>query len=90
MIHQLLDFSRSFTGKPESVDIQALLDSLIEMVAARQEMSSVSFVKKYMGGDVVANPDGLRQVFLNCLLNAIDAVKEKGNQDSAEIVVTCC
>ena len=89
LIHQLLDFSRSFTGKPEPVDIQGLLDSLIEMVSAQQEMSSISFVKKYMGGDVLANPDGLKQVFLNCLLNATDAVKEKGNQDTAEIVVAC-
>lgn len=90
LIQQLLDFSRSFTGKPESVDIRALLDSLIEMVSAQQEMSSISFVKKYMiQGDVMADPDGLRQVLLNCLFNAIDAVKGKGRKDPAEIVVTC-
>ena len=90
LIHQLLDFSRSFTGKLEPVDIKALLDNLIEMVSARQEVSSISFVKRYMiQRDVVANPDGLKQVILNCLLNATDAVQEKGTQDLAEIIVTC-
>ena len=90
LIRRLLDFSRSFTGKPELVDIRALLDNLIEMVSTRQEMSPISFVKNYMiQRDVVADPDGLRQVLLNCLLNALDTVKEKGRQNPAEIVVTC-
>ena len=90
LIRRLLDFSRSSAGRQELVDIPTLLDNLIEMVSPRQEMSSISFVKKYMiQRGVVADPDGLRQVLLNCLLNALDAVQEKGPQGSAEIVVTC-
>lgn len=90
LIHQLLDFSRSSTESPEPVDVQALLNELIEMIAAQQTMSSISFVKKYdtVKNEVIAHSDGLRQVFLNCLLNAIDAVKEKGNENKGEIAVT--
>jgi two-component system, NtrC family, sensor kinase len=91
LIHQLLDFSRSSTGKPETVDIQNLLDELIEMITSQQKMSSISFVKKYAPQNiqVFADSDGLRQVFLNCLLNAADAIKEKGKQEKGEIIVAC-
>jgi hypothetical protein len=91
LIRQLLDFSRSSTEKPGLVDIRTLLDGLIEMVSAQQKMASISFVKKYTlkKGEVIADPDGLRQVFLNCLLNAVDAIKEKGDWEKAEIVISC-
>jgi two-component system, NtrC family, sensor kinase len=91
LIHQLLDFSRSSAGRPESVDIRNLLDDLIEMVSAQQKMVSISFVKKcgLMTKEVITDSDGLRQVVLNCLLNAVDAIKEKGKQEKAEVVVTC-
>jgi two-component system, NtrC family, sensor kinase len=91
LIHQLLDFSRSSAEKSGLVDIRTLLDDLIEMVSAQQKTASVSFVKNYLleNGEVVADPDGLRQVFLNCLLNAVDAIREKGDSEKAEIVIHC-
>jgi two-component system, NtrC family, sensor kinase len=91
LIRQLLDFSRSSSGKLERIDVRDLLDSLVEMITAQQKMSSISFTKKYnmIKGEVIADPDGLRQVFLNCLLNAVDAVREKGDKYEAEIGISC-
>jgi hypothetical protein len=91
LIGQLLDFSRTSSGKPEPVDVKILLDTLIEMISTQQKMSSISFSKKYnvSKSHVFADADGLRQVFLNCLLNAVDAVKEKGSQYPSEISVCC-
>jgi two-component system, NtrC family, sensor kinase len=89
LIRQLLDFSRSSPEKPEPVNIRTLLDELVEIISSQQKMSSITFIRKYdtIATEVIANPDGLRQVFLNCILNAVDAIKEKGNESKAEIVI---
>jgi two-component system, NtrC family, sensor kinase len=91
LVHQLLDFSRTSMGKPELINLPGLLDDLIELVSSQLKIASISFVKNYNLNrkEIFADSDGLRQVFLNCLLNAVDAIREKGNQEDGEIAVTC-
>jgi two-component system, NtrC family, sensor kinase len=91
LIRQLLDFSRTSTGKQEPVDVQNLLDDVIGLFSSQPKASSLSFIKDYAltGREVITDPDGLRQIVLNGLLNAADAIKEKENQENGKIVIAC-
>ena len=91
LIHQLLDFSRSSTQAPEPVAVQIVLAEVIEMFVSQKRVPEVRFVQQCpdRGDVVVANAADLRQVFLNCLLNAADSVQEMGEGHRGRIVVSC-
>ncbi len=91
LIHQLLDFSRSSSQEPEPVAVQPLLAELVDMFAARNKDVQCRFVRECADQDdvVVANAVELRQVFLNCLLNAFDSIREMGKGYAGRLTVTC-
>jgi two-component system NtrC family sensor kinase len=77
IIRKLLDMSRENPGEERSISVHWLLDDLLSVIQDQSFASDISFEKKFNAqGDLVAgDPDQLRQVFLNILLNSIDAVK---------------
>lgn len=91
LIHQLLDFSRSSSQAPEPVAIQILLAEVIDMFMSQKRVPEVRFVQQCPDGAdvVVANAVEMRQVFLNCLLNAADSIQEMGEKHQGRIVVSC-
>ena len=78
LIHQLLDFSRTRTDDSGNTEIHPLLHELVDMLMAQKELAGLEFQFHLDAGHdlVTANSESLHQVFLNCLLNAIDAIKE--------------
>jgi two-component system, NtrC family, sensor kinase len=78
LIHQLLNFSRARTGNFDSTRIHPLLTELIDMLQAQKELAGFEFQLSLDAeyDQVKADSESLHQVFLNCLLNAIDAIKE--------------
>ncbi len=78
LIHQLLNFSRTRADDFGNTEIHPLLHELIDMLQAQKELAGLEF-QFHLDAEydrVTANSESLHQVFLNCLLNAIDAIKE--------------
>ncbi len=75
LIRQLLDFARPAPGSPASVHVQELAQQAVEMFRERGKGGISYSITLRAGQDMVmADPDGLRQVLVNCLLNAEDAI----------------
>jgi len=76
ILRQLLDFSRPSSGDSENVSVHSVLTDMVEIVKVQPLMAQVSIrlalsAKK---DRVQADPNQLRQVFLNLMINAADAV----------------
>jgi signal transduction histidine kinase len=76
IIRQLLDMSRTSAGEAKSISIHPLLQDLIAVFNYQPTANQISFESRFEARDdrVHADPDRLRQVFLNILLNAVDAL----------------
>lgn len=91
LIHRLLDFSRASTQAPEPVSVQQLLSEVVEMFVTQKKAPEVQLLFECPGESdvVVANGRELRQVFLNCLINAADSIQEQGEGYPGRITVSC-
>ena len=90
LIRKLLDFSRPGQQAPDNISVHHLLTESINMlqIQLKKEMVGIS-TRLRAGKDVVfADPDQLNQVFLNCLLNAMDAVAVTSNKEKQIIIGT--
>jgi signal transduction histidine kinase len=76
IIRQLLDMSRFSAGESKPVSIHQLLQDLILVFSYQPAATGIIFDSNLDAIDdlVFADPDQLRQLFLNILLNAVDAV----------------
>ena len=84
IIRQLLDMSRSSAGESKPVSIHQLLQDLILVFSFQPTANTIVFESNLDAIDdlVFADPDRLRQVFLNILLNAVDAVNSSLSSDT--------
>jgi signal transduction histidine kinase len=76
LIRQLLDYARPVEGAPVPLRVRALLAECMELlrhgtVPGHIEFSLCSDAEEDL---VLADADGLRQIFVNCFMNAVDAV----------------
>ena len=75
LIRQLLDFARPAPGNRIPVHGQELVQQAVEMFRERGKGAITYDVMLRAKQDMVmVDPDGLRQVLVNCLLNAEDAL----------------
>lgn len=76
LIRQLLDFSCVQSCRKENVSLHVLLQELVEMMQCQTCMREVEIRTDYAAESdcIRADPDQIRQVFLNCLLNCADAL----------------
>ncbi len=80
LIRNLLDLSRAQTSSPaKPTDIHKLLHDVIDTTKVRKTSIAMEYTTDFTAEDknVLIDSDGLRQVFLNCIFNAIDAIEEK-------------
>ena len=92
IIRQLLDMSRSSVGESKAMSIHQLLKDLIVVLSYQPAADAVVFESNLDATDdiVFADPDRLRQVFLNILLNAVDALSGEPCKDARIKMITEC
>ena len=88
LLKNMLNYARPSKPQPESVIIHEILDNIIKISEYSLKSPSdnsrfakdINFVKDFASDieKVYADPGQLQQVFLNLLLNGIDAITEKG------------
>lgn len=82
LIRKMLDFSRPGQQAPDDISIHHLLTESIEMFNIQSTKEMVSIVEQFDAkkDTVFADPDQLSQVFLNCLINSVDAVSVSSSE----------
>jgi signal transduction histidine kinase len=81
IIRRLLDLGRPMDVKFESVDVLELIYETTGMLSAQLKEAQIDLrleIAKPLP-NIMAWPDGLRQVFLNLILNSKDAIGSNGN-----------
>jgi signal transduction histidine kinase len=83
LIRQLLDFAGSRSEKREEVIIdEQLFEGVFDIIAMEKGSSSISFSTNIEPDlSVWGDKEGLRQVILNGILNAVDAIRLSGRSD---------
>jgi two-component system nitrogen regulation sensor histidine kinase GlnL len=80
LINELLDFARPSTPKLEFEDVNSILDGMILLVSTESKKKHIHVDKQYAPDlpSVKVDREQIKQVFLNVLLNAIEATPENG------------
>jgi two-component system, cell cycle sensor histidine kinase and response regulator CckA len=75
----MLSFVRKTTYEKKNVDINYVLDNTVELINLQGRLKEVKVVKSYGNGlSVHASEGELRQVFLAIVVNALDAMGDRG------------
>jgi len=81
IVRGLLDFSRQSRITTEPVDLNAILTDTLSLVAQQAPFFNIVVTKK-LGTDLppmMGDKSQLQQVFLNIIMNAVEAMQEKGS-----------
>ena len=79
IVNSLLEFSRKKPLKMRPVDINAVLESVIELIGVQAKDSFISIVADFGGvPPIKGDEDQLKQVFLNLASNAVFAMGKSG------------
>jgi len=83
-LDEFLLFSRPAALRRTALDVRALFDELATLLDADLETADVELVIECCGAQIDADHDQIRRLFLNLLLNAIQAIEPGGR-----ITVSC-
>lgn len=80
IVHRMRDFYRPSSSGMQAVQLHQVLDSVLALTDKQLQQSNITVETRWADDlpDVTANPDHLRQIFLNLILNAIDAMPRGG------------
>lgn len=80
LITELLEFARPSDPKLEFEDINGILDGMILLVSTETKKKQINIVKNYTSNlpRIQIDREQIKQVFLNILLNSIEATPERG------------
>jgi signal transduction histidine kinase len=79
LIRQLLDFSRSVCAGEEKILVDSLINEVIGFTSLEKSFADCTLRTDFLAenNEVVVEKDALRQVLINLLFNAVDAVAEQ-------------
>jgi signal transduction histidine kinase len=85
-IKNLLDFSRPSKGEVREVSVHQTIVDMLDMLKPQPMMSDIEVVLDHQAtkDTVLADPDKLKQVFLNILMNAIDSMEADQTKDGSQ------
>jgi signal transduction histidine kinase len=80
LVNELLDFARPSDPKLEQEDINAVLDGMVLLVSTETKKKQINIIKNYAADlpPIQIDREQIKQVFLNVLLNGIEATPENG------------
>ncbi|MDP2972531.1 MAG: ATP-binding protein, partial [Deltaproteobacteria bacterium] len=80
LVNELLDFAKPSSPKLEFEDVNSILDGMILLISTESKKKQIHIVKQYTPDlpFVKVDREQIKQVFLNVLLNAIEATPENG------------
>lgn len=80
IVNNLLKFARQSEFTIESVDIHQIIDATLELMENQLSIQHAKINKNYDFNlpEIYANRNQLQQVFMNLILNACNAIREKG------------
>jgi two-component system NtrC family sensor kinase len=90
IIRQLLDFSRPIQGNRERVSVHRMIHDAVEMMAAQPLMRHMEMKMSLAATQemVLVDPGQFKQVLLNIIINAADAISDNGASDGSLIIST--
>ncbi len=80
LVNELLDFARPSDPRLEFEDINNILDGMILLISTETKKKHINMIKNYTPNlpPIKIDREQIKQVFLNILLNSIEATLEKG------------
>jgi signal transduction histidine kinase len=89
IIRQLLEISRPSKAGLKAVSVHDLIDDIAQVLNVQPLMSNIALecILEARNDTVMADANQLRQVFLNLIINAADAVSSAGNADKGKLVI---
>jgi len=78
LINDLLNYARPQNSKKEIVVLEEVIAPLLNLLEPQFIVKQITVFKENLGFSVYADPMQLRHVFINLILNAIDAIQGKG------------
>jgi signal transduction histidine kinase len=80
IVRELLDFHQPQPPVYEPIDVTAVIDDILSLMARQFESRQIEVVKQYSDdlGAIEASEENLKQVFLNLFINSVDAMAEGG------------
>jgi signal transduction histidine kinase len=90
LVRQLLDYSRPASGIEEDVDVHWVLNEAVTLLQPQPLLDGIDLTTRLDADNaaVHGNSGQLLQVFLNCLINAADAIHAASNGSGAIEVAT--
>lgn len=81
LVRHLLDYAKPHSSEKVVVDIHDIIDDAMELTKFKLKKKGIEINKEYFGQglNIYGETHYLSQVFVNLILNAHDAIKEKGN-----------
>ena len=90
IIRQLLEVSRPSRSDRAAVSVHQLIDDTVSVLQVQPLMSNIELSLKPAAEEdnVLADSDQLRQVFLNLIINAADAISVEGQDSDGKLEIT--
>jgi len=89
IICQLLDLSRPSNDGAQAVSVHEIINDITEVVQTQPLMSRIR-IKQFLEAKddtVIADANQLRQVFLNLIINAADAISSSQKESDGQLII---
>lgn len=84
LITDLLDYARPKAPEPREIDLVGLVENLERLVKPRSEGGQVTIGHNLEALQVYADPNQLKQILLNLILNSLDAISGMDEGDGKQ------